>query len=398
MFDFLSGILYFLFISSPIFIVLFIGAITWYTWLEYTKAKFRAKNKRILLEIKVPQNIEKSPLAMELALMGMYITGREGTFFDRNIKGKSRPYFSLEITSFAGEIHFYIWTEMDLKDMIESQIYAQYPNVEILEVSDYTKDIVFDPTKNNVWGAEFIKTASDVIPIKTYIDYGMDKDQEEEYRIDPITATLELLGSLKADQQIWIQFIIRAHKKERTVIDKKTGKKKKVDWTHFAEEEKKKILDKLKGDEKTPARRATKGEEAVISAIERNVSKLAFDTGIRVVYFAQKDAYKQIVASGLNGVFKQYNAFNLNSFKPNNATSFDYPWQDFRDMRLNKRRIKMLNYYKKRKFFGVSGRGVFAMSIEELATMYHFPGSSVTTPTFSRIMSKKSEPPANLPI
>jgi hypothetical protein len=194
-----------------------------------------------------------------------------------------------------------------------------------------------------------------------------------------------------------LQFIVRAHKKEKTITDK-DGKRKKVDWTHFAEKAKNDILKRTKIDDKTPPRRLTKGEENIITAIERNVSKLAFDTGIRVVYFAKKDAYKQIVASGLNGVLKQYNSFNLNSFKPNNPTSFDYPWQDWRDIRLNKKRYKMLNSYKKRSFFSSAGKKFFTMSTEELATMFHFPGSVASTPTFSRIMSKKSEPPANLPI
>ena len=38
------------------------------------------------------------------------------------------------------------------------------------------------------------------------------------------------------------------------------------------------------------------------------------------------------------------------------------------------------------------------MNGEELATLYHLPGAVATTPTLTRIPSKKSEAPANLPV
>ena len=38
------------------------------------------------------------------------------------------------------------------------------------------------------------------------------------------------------------------------------------------------------------------------------------------------------------------------------------------------------------------------MNIEELATIYHFPGDIASTPTLSRVEAKKGEPPANLPV
>ena len=40
----------------------------------------------------------------------------------------------------------------------------------------------------------------------------------------------------------------------------------------------------------------------------------------------------------------------------------------------------------------------FILNAEELATIYHFPGNVSVTPTLSKIASKKSEPPSNLPI
>ena len=38
------------------------------------------------------------------------------------------------------------------------------------------------------------------------------------------------------------------------------------------------------------------------------------------------------------------------------------------------------------------------LNTEELATVYHFPGSVAGTPTIERIPSKRAEAPSNLPI
>ncbi|OHB13689.1 MAG: hypothetical protein A2Y49_02110 [Candidatus Zambryskibacteria bacterium RIFCSPLOWO2_12_39_8] len=59
----------------------------------------------------------------------------------------------------------------------------------------------------------------------------------------------------------------------------------------------------------------------------------------------------------------------------------------------------MLDAYKRREyFFKPYKRKHFVLNTEELATLFHFPGQVSTTPTFTRIESKKAEAPANLPI
>jgi hypothetical protein len=61
---------------------------------------------------------------------------------------------------------------------------------------------------------------------------------------------------------------------------------------------------------------------------------------------------------------------------------------------------KFLKGYKRRNFFfpPVKGNKIMVMSSEELATIFHFPGQVAAAPSFTRILSKKSEAPANLPI
>jgi hypothetical protein len=64
-----------------------------------------------------------------------------------------------------------------------------------------------------------------------------------------------------------------------------------------------------------------------------------------------------------------------------------------------------LTEYKLRRYFYSPWKGKkfhgskpFVLNAEELATIYHFPGSVSSTPTLEKIPSLKSKAPANLPI
>ena len=139
------------------------------------------------------------------------------------------------------------------------------------------------------------------------------------------------------------------------------------------------------------------GERLVVEAIERNISKIAFDVCIRTAYFAGKDDYRGPIRGILTGLMKQYNSANLNGFGLINATSYvDY---FFPKTRHNWKKKRMFDAYVKRSsFYAPHTRKLFVLNTEELATIYHFPGSVARTPTLSRIESKKGEPPATLPV
>src|SRR3989344_7943639 len=64
-------------------------------------------------------------------------------------------------------------------------------------------------------GMEFVLAKPDPYPLKTYIDYGLHElATEEEQKTDPITSIIELLGSISPDEQLWLQILIRATKKD----------------------------------------------------------------------------------------------------------------------------------------------------------------------------------------
>ncbi|HWC57588.1 MAG TPA: hypothetical protein VG621_01385 [Candidatus Paceibacterota bacterium] len=405
-----------------------VAKLAWNLWLSYIQTEFLRSVKWVLLEIRPPKDVFKSPAAMELVLNSLYQTGGTGNWYDKYWKGNLRNCFSLEIASLEGRIHFYIRTSEKFRKLIESQIYAQYPQAEVVSVTDYTKEIP-GFTKGGpiaLWGCNFeLTNKEEVYPIKTYVDYGLDRavgSLEEEERIDPITSMLEFMGSIGVGEYIWFQIIIRAATNRFVIKGKEGNEEAGKAWTDRVKQVIKDFNEGLVEYEKDAegkkkkvgSRRATKGEQQVIEAIERNANKLGFDSGIRAVYVTRSEHFDANRISGLTGMLRQYSAADYNSFKPANTTSFDFPWQDLLGNKIVKKKARMLGGYKARGYFygkfsfkkigkyfthpNQSGGKPFILSTEELATLYHLPGRVVETPTFVRIESKRGEPPANLPV
>lgn len=390
-----AGVLY---VSSPLWMPIILGALAWVTWIDYIQKREWAKKEYILLEVRIPKEIKKSPAAMEVVFNALG-SGAVDNWFKKWWKGETQPWYSLEIISIGGAIHFLIWTDKKAKNLLESQIYSQYPGVEIYEVPDYAKDVVYNPEINKMWGTEMVLTRPDPYPIKTYVDYGTDPDKETG--IDPMSVALEYLGTLEEGQQAWIQIMIKSHVK---VNGKDT-------WKDAAKKEIEEIVEKAKfaaaeakGKDAVPnpfgkAAGLSEDQKEQIKALEKSTNKPGFDCGIRMIYLAEKDKFDAGRIGGLINSFKQYGSHNLNGFKPNNTTGFKYPWQDYNDYRVNKKKNKILGAYKRRSYFYAPYQEKpYVLNTEELATIYHFPGKAIATPTLGRISSKKAEPPSNLPI
>ncbi len=387
-------------VTFPFWLPVLLGILFWELWITYVRSRFIKNTKSVLLEIKVPRDIEKSPLAMEIALSALYQPSGENTWFDRIWLGKVRSWFSLEMVSLGGDVKFFIWTSEKWKNIIESQIYAQYPTVEIYEVPDYTHHIDYVPGETDMWGCEHKLARPDHFPIKTYIDFGMDKESqlETEQKIDPLAARLELLGALGPSEQMWFQIIVRVHKKER---HKPGTFFEKTDWKEQGQKEVEKIMKKVQAvpdsdGKMNPGMMLSPGERETVEAIERATGKYGFDCGMRAIYLAKKEAFRGDNIPGLIGAYKEFSGLNV--FKLRHVTSFDYPWSDISGKKAERLKRRLIDAYRRRSYFHSPYKKVpFVLNTEELASLYHFPGGVVQTPTFGRIAAKKVEPPPDLP-
>lgn len=365
-------------------------------WIEYIQAAYIQKTfDFVLLEIKLPRTITKTPLAMELVLQSLYQPDKR-TWYEYWWKGAVIPWFSLELVSIEGNVKFFIRTPSKYRKYIESHIYAQYPDIEVLEAKDYVSlaPYIHEEDAWSLWGCHFKLTKPDPYPIKTYLDYGLESTMtDEENKSDPITSVIEVLGNIGRGQQIWIQIIVQVTGKRFATHGTLFGRH---DW----EEEGKRLIQEMQ--EKYAGEtgmKATKRQSEIIHSIERSLGKIGFDTGIRALYIAKKEHYDPMNISGLTGAFQQYSSRDLNGFKPTQTTGFDYPWQDFHGIRLRQKKKKFFDAYVRRSWFHPPyKKHPFILNAEELATIYHFPGGVAETPTFSRLESRKKEPPSNLPI
>lgn len=398
---------------APVWLPLLLASGAFALWITLIRSEFIASRPYVLLEIKLPRNLVKTPLAMEAVFSGIYYDKGESNWFQILWQGQVRPYWSFEIASFGGNIHFFVWTRTDFRKLVENAFYAQYPGVQVAEAIDYTRTISATPEEWSVWGCDYKHTKPiDAYPIKTYIEYGLDKTQKEPEQVDPFAHLIEFLGSIGKKEQFWLQFIVRMHKGEKYRKNNKEGGP--YTWRDQALEEveeiRKKAGMKSKFFDPTTGKmiqtegfpNPTKGQTETIAAIERNVSKQGFDVGGRGIYIATPGHFNPTIITGMIGLFRPFNSEGWNGLK---ATHFgmefsDFPWEFGNERRKDVFRRDIVQAYRRRQYFHEPFvmSNPMVMSTEELATLYHIPSSVVGTPGLERIQSPTAEAPANLPV
>ena len=394
----------------PVWLPLFLVSLLFNTWFSYKRREWLKKTGSILLEIKIPKNTDKSPAAMEMVIEGIW-EDVIGSLTSAYLEGEVRDVFSLEMVSIGGEVKFFIWSFPKWKTVIESRVYTHYPGAEVVEVEDYAVKILFDPEKMNLRGITTRLVKPDAYPIKTYIDFELDKgNKEQEEIVDPLAPVLEYLGTLKPGEQAWIQILIQGHRKESlqdvrlfSKPDWREGIKKEIEKMIEKESRGKPEKDKTGKDKPRTLLELTKSQSETIAAIQRNSAKLAFDSMMRVVYVAPKEVFVGMRLTGIIGSMRQFGSKTLNGIRPHKfIPGVIYPWEDFLDIKRKYRQKTLLEAYKRRSVFNVPFRHVFGrpyvLTTEELATLFHFPGATVTTPTLTRVPYKKAEAPSNLPV
>lgn len=395
-------------------------------WLAYVQEYFRRTQFNwVLLELRIPREIRKTQKTMEQIFMALHTLRNEPTtLVDKWWKGEITMWFSCEIVSFGGEIHFYIKIPAKLRNMVEAAIYAQYQDVEIVEVEDYVDRLpsTFQELKAQnyeLFGNELRLAKPDVYPIRTYVEF---ESFREEQELDPIANLLETLAKLKPQETIWIQILVRpisdVWKKEGEVMLNKL-------WNEIRT--KRSVKGQAGGAEGQAATESmvTPGDVDVIKALERNISKPGFETLIRYLYIAPEDifdsnfGYRSIISA-----FNQYASETLNKFAPNfkawtRASVWFFPYL-FPNRRKVARQIKIYRNYRERMMYperaAPKAAGIFRMNFfhwglgaytlgrmvlntEELATIFHLPTRTVLTgPLIKRVEARKVGPPAELPI
>lgn len=390
-------------------------------WLYDRQSKWSVGNKFILLAIDLPSNNEQSPKAVENIFS--YLAGAHGTqnFLEKWYYGEFQLTFSFEIVSIEGYTQFLIRTPLQFRNLVETAVYSQYPDAEIVEVDDYTADAPksFPDEEYDIWGTEFIQSADQIFPIKTYTQFEHNFGPSETQFKDPMSTLMDLCSSLRSGEQLWYQIIVIPTgfdwiSEADAAADKILGKVKKnttlsnrivdkimdfVDWASEAIYSLWGDIETEKKEEKARSMLDLKPKEKnQMEGVYLKASKLAFQAKIRVVYLARKEVMnKAKVANGVVGYMKQFAALDLNGFKPDLKHTMTKTVYFMRMPRLNARKAKLINNYIRRDSWG--GRKAGLYTIEELATIWHFPlEASVRAPMIQKASGRKADAPASLPM
>lgn len=389
-------------------------------WLKYRRMKWGAQQKFKLLAIDIPRSNEQTPKAVEN--MFSYIAGAHGSInlIEKWWEGKFQLSFSLEIVSIEGYTQFLIHTPEPFRDMVESAVYAQYPDAEITEVNDYTEGIPlnYPDDEYDLYGAEFIQHKNSAYPIKTYKEFEHQMGAPETQYKDTMAALMDLCSSLIKGEQLWYQIILIpidfewvkvGDEEVKKILKEKNGSKNIADkivdsiigfmgavsevivplWGDIEEKDEK--ADVLKMMNLKPK------EKKQVEAIHEKISKLGYQCKIRVVYLAKKEVLnKPKVFGGFVGFIKQFATLDLNNIKPDTKITGTKASYFFVKSRVLAKKNKLIRNYVKRE--DTAGRKPGIYNIEELATLWHFPIQSVVkAPLIQKAPGRKAEPPMSLP-
>lgn len=387
-------------------------------WLLERREAWEHHQKFIMLAIDVPRNNEQSLRSVENLLT--YFAGGHGSFtlIEKWWDGKFQLPFSLEIVSIGGYIQFLIHTPAKFKNLVESAIYSQYPDAEVYEVEDYAKVAPdkFPDEDYDMWGAEFVQTAHEALPIKTYKDFEHDFAEPNTKFRDPMASLMDLMSSLRKGEQLWYQIILiptsTAWTKEAQEYiahfgphHEVSGANKIVDkfiewlgdiseaiypiWQDIHGEKEKKS--ELKFHELDPLKKNQ------VEAVHRKMSKVGFEVSMRMIYLSRKEVMNSAKAvNGFVGYIKQFNTNDLNGLKPDTKLTMTSASYFFTKYRIKEKKNSIMRGYKLRS--ENIGRKPWIMNVEEIATLWHFPIDAVVkAPLMQRAVAKRVEPPMATP-
>jgi len=384
-------------------------------WMDFVHDSFWGNIEWTILEVIPPNDIEETPQAMEMIYAGMLGSGKGINAVEEFVDGEQRMYYSLELVSDEGEIHFYIRTPKNFVPLIESNFHSQYPQAEVKIVPDYVHDIPkIIPNKDwNLYGTDFKLDKPDPYPIKSYKWFEEDVTGKA---LDPLASIVESMGKIGPSQKFWLQLIITPKDAEeydtgRNLADELAGRKAKK-TRGFLEGIAGDIVDVIvdmfktlggsppesaslenKEDEVPLEFRLTPGEKDVLKMVEEGIGKIAFEVKMRMVYAGRKEAFNKVIIGSFFGGLKQLSDINTNGFAMDNDSK-TFALHLFVEQRMNYRKRKLLRRYRDRDRSGIT----FHLNTEELVTVFHLPNMNVIAPSLHKVETKTGSAPANLPI
>ncbi len=405
----------------PIVAVLIYGFFE--VWLFQRQEHYRHHQKSVMLAIDVPKETEQSPKAMEHFFTIIAAAWGGPNFKERWIDGEVAPVFSMELVSDGGYIQYYMHIPKKHREMVEAALYSAYPDAEIYECEDYAQSFPkkFPDEQYNAWGCEQKLKKPDYFPIRTYETFEHKLSQELK---DPLATQLEVMAKLKPGEMLCTQYILEPlgpiasdwHKPGIKYVYAEIGKEEKSahkgsilkDLYKVGADMPGAVLTELgvslfgggehgedKKEDPWKFLRSTPVDKERLDLVTHKIGKPAMHVKIRHLYIAKHEVFsKGGKDKSLKGVYNLYWHMDANGFgRVDKVTpKDDYPWQRYW---IDTKRTNVVNAYRKRD--PEIGGHHFILNIEELATLWHFPTILFKTPSITKTLAKRAEPPVQLP-
>ncbi len=383
-------------------------------YLKIIREEYIKNQAWTFLSVRIPKINELSTLAVEQVFSQIHAIIQNPTFAQNYIEGFVQPWYSFEIISLGGKISFIVRAPEKYKQLVQSAIYSQYPEAEVTEVGDYLEKLEPEMTleKLEMWGTELQLQNDDALPIKTYRDF--EHMPAKEKIVDPLRPLFEGLANISPNELFAAQILIEPVKdsawkpkgeiKAQQLIAGTSGSGK----TSILQ----KLLNRLSPKSKSPQTQErnfstlSDVEKERVNSVLRKVGKPGYRSLVRMIYIAPPGNFKNEKTSIFLGAFSTVSSANANGFAPNpNATpKINYKLIPFLERpyvehQTKKRKVALLKKFLERDFGHTSTS--YILNIEELSTIYHLPligEEERPQEGLEVVASRKSQPPANLPI
>ncbi|NCN25196.1 hypothetical protein COT94_03850 [Candidatus Falkowbacteria bacterium CG10_big_fil_rev_8_21_14_0_10_37_14] len=363
----------------------FILVLIWRAWLRARHNKQHSQQSIYL--VRLPKELEDSNLDLKgkelmhtnVAKAETIISAIGGLRAQRGFKAwlnGRNDHFSLEIVAASGVINFYIITPDYAGEYLEKQIHAHFPDAEVSPVKDYN---MFS-SRGYVSAGYLLTTRNFALPLKTY-------RQDEA---DSLNSIFSVMSKLAPEESMAMQLVVRSAKRwwhrRLTAVVRRAYKtqdlKNSLSYNRwFAVFNF--ISDTFFGKNQSLPdvhRQLTDMEQQTIKGIEEKNAKAGLDVNLRLVTSSNSIERAERHLSEAIASFGQFNYFEYGN--------------SFINLAIRKHESEIIKDFIHRRFIETQK---MILNTEEVASLFHFPLSTIDTPYLAWLPSKTAAAPIEIP-
>jgi len=349
----------------------------------------RALNMRLFL-VTVPKETpkaeeqgqhkpEKEMMAVAEQFLSNLVQMRPKGWWEKIYYGSPHVVFEIGTPHAGEEICFYVAVPRHFEGFIEKQIQGFYPTASVQLIEDYN---IFGPQSETAGG--YLGLAKKyILPLRTY----------QALEADPLSAITNALSKIEGSTEGGaLQIVLRPAKRGWNRLGIKVAKSMaggKSFGTALSGESRisktKEFFEVPKkpgqaGDIAEKSKTLSPVDEETIKALKEKASKPGFEVNIRILTSTKTMERSEQLLSHIQGSFDQLDSPTLNSVSFHEA---------------RKKRLRRLIYNFSFRLFDEKEKMI--LNSEEVASIFHFPPSTLETPRIKWLKAKPAAPPANLP-